>query len=29
VLTLFVIVLGAFPVASSLQDLRSVVGADS
>src|SRR5262249_50172176 len=28
VLTLFVIVLGAFPVASSLQQLRTVVGAD-
>lgn len=29
VLTLFVIVFGAFPVASSLQTLRTVVGADS
>jgi ABC-2 type transport system permease protein len=29
VLTLFVIVFGAFPVASSLQTLRTVVGADA
>ncbi|HTR86374.1 MAG TPA: ABC transporter permease subunit, partial [Reyranella sp.] len=29
VLTLFVIVFGAFPVASSLQQLRTVVGADA
>ena len=29
VLTLFVIVFGALPVASSLQQLRTVVGADA